>query len=82
MINKRLLKCPYCLDEPQPQLRTIIIPPDPDPVYEARPEQYSVDEGLMPLVTEPAYPGDPGQVIRGEDGRYIGVDPVPPPPDI
>jgi len=82
MINKHLLKCPYCLDEPQPQLRAIIIPPDPDPVYNARPEQYSVDEGPMPLTTEGARTGDPGSVIRREDGTYIGVDTPPPPPDI
>jgi len=75
MVNKNLLKCPHCYDEPNPQLRAIVIPADPDPVYNARPEQYSVDEGLMPLVTDPAYPGDPGQVIRDENGKYIGVDP-------
>jgi len=57
MINKHLLKCPYCLDEPQPQLRAIIIPPDPDPVYNARPEQYAIDEGLVAAFTASIAPG-------------------------
>ena len=44
MINTRLLVCCKCLDEPTEQLRTIILPPDPPPVYNARPEAYSLDE--------------------------------------
>lgn len=31
-------------DEPQRQLGTIIIPPDPVPIMNARPEQYAIDE--------------------------------------
>jgi hypothetical protein len=57
LVNKHLLKCPYCLDEPQPQLRAIVIPPDPDPVYEARPEQYGIDEGLIAAFTASIAPG-------------------------
>lgn len=34
--NLRLLVCPTCYDKPQQQLRTIIIPPDPLPVMNAR----------------------------------------------
>lgn len=40
--NLRLLVCKECLDKPQPQLKTIIIPPDPLPVMNPRPDQYSV----------------------------------------
>lgn len=40
--NLRLLVCvPLCLDKPQEQLRTIVIPADPVPVLNPRPEQYS-----------------------------------------
>jgi len=46
LINKRFLVCPRCLDVPQENLRTIVIPPDPPPIYNARPEPYSIDEGL------------------------------------
>lgn len=44
LINKRILVCETCLDEPQRQLGTIILPPDPMPVMNARPEQYAIDE--------------------------------------
>lgn len=73
--NTHFLVCERCLDVPNEALRTIVIPPDPPPIMNARVEQYDIDEGLMPLLTEPAYPGDPGSVIRTEDGKYIGVDP-------
>lgn len=36
--------CPDCYDVPQPQLRTIILPPDPLPRLGARPEPYFLDE--------------------------------------
>lgn len=75
LVNRRTLVCPKCNDIPNEQLRTIVLPQDPDPVINARPEQYDVDEGLMPLVTDPAYPGDSGQVVRDENGNYIGVEP-------
>jgi len=35
--------CPPCLDVPQIQLRSIIIPPDPVPVYLPFPEPYSAE---------------------------------------
>lgn len=40
--NLRLLVCKTCLDIPQAALKTIIIPPDPLPVLNPRPEQYAV----------------------------------------
>lgn len=75
LMNQNILVGRRYVDEPQEQLRTIKIPRDPDPIINARPEPYSVDEGLMPLTTDPAYPGDSGEVIRDGDGNYIGVDP-------
>ncbi len=57
--NTRLLVCDTCLDVPQEQLRTIILPPDPMPVLNARPENriadfvsYLVTEDGAFLVTE------------------------------
>lgn len=41
--NLRVLVCKTCLDKPQPQLKTIIIPPDPVPILNPRPEQYAVE---------------------------------------
>jgi hypothetical protein len=39
LINKRILVCPRCLDRPQMQLRAIILPADPIPIMNPRPEQ-------------------------------------------
>jgi len=36
--NIRLLVCPTCYDQPQEQLRTIVLPSDPVPIQNARPE--------------------------------------------
>lgn len=44
LINKYLLFCPQCLDVPQPQLLTIILPPDPLPIQYARFEPFAQDE--------------------------------------
>lgn len=44
-INIRILVCSRtCLDELQPQLKTILLPPDPPPVINARVEPFSLDE--------------------------------------
>lgn len=42
--NTFVLVCPRCYDEPQPQLAPQILPPDPPPIFNARPENYTVDE--------------------------------------
>lgn len=78
LIDKHVLVGPPYVDIPQEQLRAIVLPPDPDPIINARPEQYIIDEGLMPMVTEAGYPGDPGQVLRDGEGNYIGVEPATP----
>lgn len=59
LINLRLLVCSICLDVPQPQLRTIILPPDPVSVMNARVEYYDQDfnnvlttQDSDPLLTE------------------------------
>lgn len=45
-INTRILTCgrPGCLDIPQPQNSPIILSPDPEPIFNARPENYVLDE--------------------------------------
>jgi len=43
LIDKRLRKCAICLDKPNDQLRTIRLPPDPDPIFDARPENSDID---------------------------------------
>lgn len=44
LINKRVLRCELCDQVPNETLRTIILPPDPDPILNARIEGYALDE--------------------------------------
>ena len=44
LYNKYLLFCESCLDIPQEQLRTLILPPDPLPIQYARVEAFAADE--------------------------------------
>lgn len=41
IVNKRLLVCNTCLDKHQTQLRSIVIPADPTPIQNPRPEQFT-----------------------------------------
>lgn len=60
LINQRILVHEDELDVPQRQLGSIIIPPDPLPIPNARPEQYAMDE-------------EPVSTITTEDGKYLIV---------
>lgn len=42
--NLRILICPRCKDNSQRQLGVLILPPDPDPIKDARIEPYDIDE--------------------------------------
>jgi hypothetical protein len=44
LINLRILVAPDQWDKPQEQLKTIILPPDPVSILNARPEPYGTDE--------------------------------------
>lgn len=57
--NKQILVCKTCLDIPQPQLRTIVIPPDPIPIANPRPENYAE--------TVPSF-------VATESGTFSGSD--------
>lgn len=51
LANLRILVCNACLDKPQLNgQRTIILPPDPDPIKNARPEQRVVQENPFSTV--------------------------------
>lgn len=45
--NLRILVCKQCLDKPQPGLKTILIPPDPDPILNPRVEYYVSDDNPL-----------------------------------
>jgi hypothetical protein len=63
IVNKRSLVCPRCLDNPQQQLRAIILPADPVPVMNPRPEQA--------IATYTDY-----RVTSGPDAHRLGI-PIP-----
>jgi len=42
--NLYVLVCPPCYDRPQPQLRAIVLPADPVPIYRPLPESLKDDE--------------------------------------
>lgn len=51
--NLRILVCKECLDTPQQQLRAIVVPADPVPIINARPEPFCIDETNFLAVTAP-----------------------------
>lgn len=48
--NQRKLVCPPCNDVPQQQKRTIVLPPDPTPIQNARPENYVSDDNPLSAI--------------------------------
>ena len=55
LFNLRILVCRTCLDIPQESGRTIVLPPDPVPIADPRPENYVVaDNPLSTLLYSPA----------------------------
>lgn len=55
LANTRFLVCPDCLDKPSEFLKTIILPPDPLPVINARPPQWTSQEAQAGPLPTPAY---------------------------
>lgn len=55
LINTRVLVYPDEYDMPQRQLGTIVLPPDPTPIANARPEAYLIDE--VPVSTRVSMDG-------------------------
>jgi|SRR5215472_6341533 len=82
LINTNLLVCPRCLDEPNPQRQAKILPPDPEPVLNARPPSWAQQEASSPFTSAfgpqfgygtstpapvVAVPSGPGTAIPGDD---------------
>jgi hypothetical protein len=64
LINKRILCVPDQIDIPNRQLGTIILPPDPVSILNARPEPYSIDEQTF-LVSQT------GQQLYAQNGQAL-----------
>jgi|SRR5271166_4516920 len=91
LANIRLRVCPRCLDIPFIFNRPLIIPPDPIPVWDPRPQNFiAADEGTDPLPPLPwpvqplaqAPPPTPGGPSVPPDFILPEVEPYtqPPPP--
>lgn len=78
LINKRLLVCDSCYDEPQQQLRAIALPADPVPIVNPRVEPYLYDDTdyrqISGFNTVNARTGIP---VPGGDQRVTSLDNLP-----
>lgn len=69
LVNTRVLVYQDQLDIPQRQLGTIVLPPDPTPVRNARPEQYAIDE--QPVSTRYTMDGRVRIVMQRGAAYYV-----------
>lgn len=53
LTNTRRLRCRDCLDVPFELNRPKYLPPDPEPVKNARPAQWAQEEGPVPPLDDP-----------------------------
>ena len=75
LIRKSLLVCRTCMDSPQQQLRSIILPADPPAIQNARPENfvaastdYRVTSGMNTINAKTGIPVPGGDFRATEDG--------------
>jgi len=71
LLNLRLLVCDRCLDIPAAFLRTLVLPPDPPPIFNARPEPYSIDEASPPFLFPAGIAWDDDNGISWDDGNLL-----------
>lgn len=74
LINRQMLVCEKCLDVPQDQLRTIVLPPDPVPIQNPRPEYFEQDFYTFLI-------GQDGSYLIGQNTDYILSNNSLPPPE-
>lgn len=75
--NLRILVCRSCMDVPQQQLRAIIIPADPLPVMNPRPENYVQDNNPISGIGQNANPALAGTnigTLTWGGGTYSAFD--------
>lgn len=76
LANLRILVCNTCEDTPQPQLKPRIIPPDPMPIQNARPERYRQYETNTRVTQGNTIDFWTGIPIPGGDTRITQTDDV------
>lgn len=78
--NLRILVCRRCKDIPQPALKTIVIPADPLPILNPRPEAYSIVEPSFIATESPIFQGSDISTEGGDDLLWeIENTPLPDP---
>lgn len=78
--NLRLLVCTTnCLDNPQPAIKSLIIPPDPLPVLNPRPEAYSETVPNFVATENSTFAGN--DLTTESDDNIIWEDETTPLPD-
>ena len=87
LINKRILVCDPCYDEPQQQLRAIVLPADPVPIINPRAQDFvdaSVDkrttsgQNTTDFWTGIPVPGDDVRITQNDDTRVTQQTGEPP----
>lgn len=73
IINKGFLVCEACLDKPNPQLKARLMPPDPVPIANPRPETYRYpinvrEVGVQTVQVQPLRPTAPPPPRKGPLG--------------
>lgn len=70
LINLRILVCDLCYDIPSEQLRALILPPDPVPVMNPRPEAYASEvPSYISIETDGVV--SPSDVLATEDDSAL-----------
>lgn len=69
--NQRILVCPTCLDEPQENIRTIIVPPDPIPIYNPRPDPHNLE---LYSSAPPGFTSGSPNVLTTESGSFLTTE--------
>jgi hypothetical protein len=72
--NLGFLVCKICIDTPFEQLRTIILPPDPPPVLNARPPNFTYEEAgpVQTNLTASASMGSVNLPVQSVTGFVVG----------
>lgn len=72
--NTNLLVCERCLDIPNQQLRTIILPPDPESIVNARVEPFAYDNTgpVQSIIAQSAMMGARTIYLNSASGFAIG----------
>ena len=87
LINKRLLVCGRCTDTPQEQLRTIVLPADPVPIQNPRPENFVLASSARRVTSTVAttdattglpVPGGSQRLTQADEIRFVQQTGEPP----